>query len=179
MISFLSNPNDATYKLQFDWKEGHLVVSLIGESFLYQYKIVEKDKERFRPKTIVQFNSLLSPEEQSVKTEGMDGLLIRIFRETYDENGKRIENEPISEDFYAPIHQVEVHGLIVSEKESDTVSENSDTTDATDEQTNENPNDTNDQKTGTEAGFQTGQADSTNNATSPASEVEDAGKELE
>ncbi|MCQ6273513.1 G5 domain-containing protein [Bacillus sp. V3B] len=118
------NPNDSTYKLQFDWNDHDLVVSLTGTSFLYEYKVVEKEKETFQPKTIVQFNSQLSSGEQSVKTEGKDGLLIRIYRETYDEKGKRIKNERISEDFYAPIHQVEVRSLISSESAADTANDN-------------------------------------------------------
>ncbi len=54
------------------------------------------------------------------------------MREIYTENNELIQTESISEDFYPPVHQVEVHGLIV--KQSDTTT-NNDSTNATDTQT--------------------------------------------
>ena len=38
-----------------------------------------------------------------------------MVRKIYTENNGLIQTESISEDFYPPVHQVEVHGLIVSD----------------------------------------------------------------
>ncbi len=35
-----------------------------------------------------------------------------MYREHYDENGKLLKKELISEDFYPPVHQIEIQGLI-------------------------------------------------------------------
>lgn len=129
-----SNPNEATYVIKVEWKKNSVKVSLLGSSFLNQYQIKTKGKQTFKPKTIVQFNPQLTPLQKIVEEEGKEGLLIKVIRETYDENGQLLKTEEISEDFYAPIHRVEVQGLIVEEGNS---SENKEqTTDDSDEETN-------------------------------------------
>lgn len=133
------NENDGPYKVYFDKTNANLVISLIGPSFLNQYKIIEKDKKTFKPKTIVQFNPQLSPIEKIVKTAGKDGRLVRLYRETYDENGERLKEEKVSEDFYPPVHQVEIRGLIKDESTSS--SENSDTNGEIENQTSQSTND--------------------------------------
>ena len=109
-----------------------LVVSLQGPSFLQQYKITTQDQQNFKPKTIVQFNPELSSTQKIVEKEGKEGQSIKVVREIYSENNELIQKESISEDFYPPVHQVEVHGLIV--KQSDTTT-NNDSATATDTQT--------------------------------------------
>ena len=109
-----------------------LVFSLKGPSFLQQYKIITKDQQNFTPKTIVQFNPELSPTQKIVEKEGKEGQFIKVVREIYSENNELIQKENISEDFYPPVHQVEVHGLIVKQSETTT---NNDSANATDTQT--------------------------------------------
>lgn len=129
------NENDGPYKVYFDKTNSHLVISLIGPSFLNQYKIIEKDEKTFKPKTIVQFNPQLNPIEKIVKAAGKDGHLKRIYRETYDENGERLKEEKVSEDFYPPVHQVEIRGLI--KEESASSSDNSEIENQTSQSTND------------------------------------------
>lgn len=133
------NENDGPYKVYFDKTNTNLVISLIGPSFLNQYKIIEKDEKTFKPKTIVQFNPQLSPIEKIVKTAGKDGRLVRIYRETYGENGERLKEVKVSEDFYPPVHQVEIRGLIKDESTSS--SDNSDTNGEVEYQTSQSTND--------------------------------------
>ncbi|USK53924.1 VanW family protein [Cytobacillus solani] len=132
------NENDGSYKVSIEKTDSNLVISLIGPSFLNQYKIIEKDEKIFKPKTIVQFNPQLSPIEKSVKTEGKEGRFVRIYRETYDEKGERLKEEKLSEDFYPPVHQVEVRGLIKDESTSST--DNNDTAGELENQTSQSMN---------------------------------------
>ncbi|MED3549166.1 hypothetical protein [Cytobacillus praedii] len=133
------NENDGSYKVFFEKTNSNLVISLKGPSFLNQYKIIEKDEKTFKPKTIVQFNPQLSPIEKSVKTEGKEGRFVRIYRETYDEKGERLKEVNMSEDFYPPVHQVEVRGLIKDESTSST--ENHDKADELENKTSQSTND--------------------------------------
>ena len=126
------NGNESSYKILIEAKDDRLVISLKGPSFLQQYKITTQDQQNFTPKTIVQFNPELSPTQKIVEKEGKEGQFIKVVREIYTENNELIQKESISEDFYPPVHQVEVHGLIV--KQSDTTT-NNDSATATDTQT--------------------------------------------
>lgn len=123
------NPNKFSYFIEFENKEGTFNVYLKGPSFLYQYIITARDKENFQPKTIRQFNPLLGPTEIKVKVEGKEGQLIRVYREHIDELGNKIKEELIAEDFYPPIHRVEIGGLIINEGQSTTEEENADLSD--------------------------------------------------
>ena len=121
-----SNPNKFSYFIEFEEKDGKLYVNLNGPSLLNQYVITFEDQESFKPKTILQFNPQLGPKEIRVKTEGKDGQLIKVYREHLDEKGKLIEKERIAEDFYAPIHRIEVSGLIVNEGDSTSETDDND-----------------------------------------------------
>lgn len=113
-----SNPNEYSYIIEFEKKNDSLHVYLKGPEFLNSYIISPKDKETFKPKIIRQFNPQLGPTEIKVKVEGKEGQLIKVYREHQDEKGEIIKKELISEDFYPPIHQVEVQGLIIKEGNS-------------------------------------------------------------
>lgn len=106
-----SNPNDSQYELQFEKKNQSLIVSLKGPRFLNEYTITLEDEKTIGQKTIKQFSPLLPDGAIKVKTEGKNGLYIKVFRESHDENGALLQKKLISEDFYAPLHRIELHGL--------------------------------------------------------------------
>lgn len=110
-----SNPNEFSYFLEFEKKNDSIHVYLKGPEFLNGYVILPEGKETFEPKIIRQFNPQLGPTEIKVKVEGKEGQLIKVYREHQDEKGEVLKKELISEDFYPPIHQVEVQGLIINE----------------------------------------------------------------
>lgn len=114
-----SNPNDSEYALQFVKKGQSLIVSLKGPEFLNEYTISLEDEKTFAPKTIKQFSPLLEKGGVKVKSEGQNGLFVKVFRESHDENGALLQKKLISEDFYAPLHRIELHAL----KESTSTSE--------------------------------------------------------
>lgn len=111
------NPNDHTYTLESHIVDQALHMTLKGPSFLYTYKIVFEDRETVKKKTIVQYDSLLSRGQIRTGFAGADGVLIKVYRKTIDENGVDIDRELIAEDFYPPLHRVEVRSLIEKDVE--------------------------------------------------------------
>lgn len=108
-----SNPNEFSYFIEFSEENNGIEVSLRGPELLYRYVVTTDEKESFKPKIIRQFNPNLGPTEIKVKVEGKEGQLIKVYKEHLDEQGNMIKKELVAEDFYPPIHQIEVQGLIV------------------------------------------------------------------
>ncbi len=107
----ISNVTDYEYILEFNHLGDQLTVSFTGPAYLYQYKIIEKNHETFKPKNILQYDAKLEPDQQVVRKKGQEGLLINIIREILDQNGALLNREFISEDFYPPVHAVVATGL--------------------------------------------------------------------
>ncbi|ANB61047.1 G5 domain-containing protein [Anoxybacteroides amylolyticum] len=105
------NPNTTAYTLQFQTVGNGFRVTLYGLPFAYQYVIKTGEVEYFPPKTVVQYNPSLKPGERYVKDSGRQGMLVKVKKETYDENKQLVGTEVISEDFYPPVHATEVRGL--------------------------------------------------------------------
>ncbi|SFB16333.1 MULTISPECIES: G5 domain-containing protein [unclassified Bacillus (in: firmicutes)] len=105
-----SNPNTSDYMVELQWNGQELSVKLVGEALLYDYKIVTKNKADYEPKTIKQYSPHLATGQKKVKQKGEKGYMITVHREIYD-NGQLLKTEPISEDFYAPVPQIEIHAL--------------------------------------------------------------------
>ncbi len=105
------NPNDRAYTFEWKMEGDRMQVTLIGPPFIYQYALKTDPIEYYDPKTIVQYSALLKPNEKRIKEEGKKGMLIRLYKEVYDRNRTLVETVLVSEDFYPPIHRVEVRGL--------------------------------------------------------------------
>lgn len=122
-IDFIfANPNETPYTIQIESVDHTLIFSLKGQSFLNRYVILTEDEQSFKPKTIKQYNSLLKPGEKVIERQGKEGLYITVLRETHDEKGALLKSEVISKDFYPPVHQIEVTGLVTNAAE-ETVAE--------------------------------------------------------
>jgi hypothetical protein len=115
----LANPNKTTYTLALQLQGDKLVVTLTGQKFAYNYKISTKDEQKLKFKTIVQYSPLLLPGKTKVQTQGVEGQVIKVYRDIY-QGGAFIKSELISEDYYPPSYQVELHGLAGSEQVSET-----------------------------------------------------------
>lgn len=112
------NPNASTYTIELDWKSPNLEVSVKGAPFLYKYSIHTLDKQEFQPRMIKQFSPLLSAGQKSVKVEGSPGFIVKVVRETHSEKGELMKTEVLSEDFYPPVHRIEVHPLGIAANET-------------------------------------------------------------
>ncbi|MBB6445862.1 G5 domain-containing protein [Bacillus benzoevorans] len=111
MDLIIANPNDDEYVLEFKQADNQLHVSLAGPELLYQYKIVLSEKETFKPKNIFQYDAKLAYGQQKVKTQGTEGFLQKVYRETVDSTGVTTDRELLSEDFYPPIHTVVLQSI--------------------------------------------------------------------
>lgn len=100
------NPNPTTYKLTFEWQTDTLVATLNGPAFPLQFR-PKVEEEVLSPDTIVQYSASLSGNNKTIVEEGEDGLLIKTFRETLDQDDRVIKTEKLLEDFYPPVHRVE------------------------------------------------------------------------
>ena len=109
-----ANPNNNMYELSFSYSGGKLVASISGTKFLYDYKMVADGKALFKPKTIKQFSPLLKNGQVNIVEEGKEGAIIKIYREIYSQ-GNLIDTIVMSEDYYPPVHRVEVHALPASQ----------------------------------------------------------------
>lgn len=122
------NPNNSSYSMAFNLKASELEVSIIGIPLLYNYSISTADKQEFEPRTIKQYSPLLEQGQKSVEVEGSAGILVKVFRETYNQKGELLKSELLSEDFYPPVHRVEIVALTPAAQATvSTADENADT----------------------------------------------------
>ncbi|WP_318508186.1 VanW family protein [Bacillus sp. T3] len=106
-----TNPNESNYEITLQLEGNTLTAYLKGSTFLNHYVLKLADKKEYKPKTIVQYSPLLSPGEVKVEQTGSNGVTIKVFRQTYGEKEEWLRDELISEDYYPPLHRIEIHGL--------------------------------------------------------------------
>ena len=104
------NPNSSSYEIELQWMNNTLVIQLKGSKFLYDYKVNLGETQQYKPKTIVQYNPLLKSGIQ-VQQEGTNGLLVKVYREVNGEAGELIDKVLVAEDYYPPVHRIEIHRL--------------------------------------------------------------------
>jgi hypothetical protein len=102
------NPNETAYQIELSIKSEELQVSVKGAPLLYEYTITSTDKQEFKPRTIKQYSALLKQGQKSVEQEGAPGLLVTMNREIYGKDGDLLKTELLSEDFYPPVHRIEI-----------------------------------------------------------------------
>ncbi|MDF0726756.1 VanW family protein [Cytobacillus sp. S13-E01] len=105
------NPNTTEYTFQLELFKDRLYTSITGVPFIFGYQVIIDTIQAFEPRTVLQYKSTVSIGEVVVKEAGTKGFLIPIFRLTLDESFDIIEKIKIAEDFYPPIHRVEIHSL--------------------------------------------------------------------
>ncbi|MBB5324579.1 hypothetical protein HNQ34_001676 [Anoxybacillus tepidamans] len=104
------NPNSSSYTLELQLINNGFKVTLKGLPFINKY-MIKLDVEHFAPKTIIQYSPTLQPNETRLKQEGKQGTLVKVKKEVYDEQNHLLKTELIAEDFYPPVHKIEIHGL--------------------------------------------------------------------
>lgn len=106
----LFNPNYLSYDVKLEMKNNELHASLEGEPFLYSYSSSVKDPQQFKPKIVVQYATSLLPGTRQTIESGENGQLVKVFREiTW--KGQSIKSLLLGEDFYPPVHGVELRGF--------------------------------------------------------------------
>ncbi|MGF2617267.1 hypothetical protein FZC84_05385 [Rossellomorea vietnamensis] len=106
-----ANPNNNDYLIVLELLDNQLYAKLIGFPLATDYKVTLKDKEEFPQKKIVQYNPFLEKNVVQVPEEGRKGILIKVFRQSIGDTGDIIEEKLMAEDFYPPVHRIEIHSL--------------------------------------------------------------------
>lgn len=106
----IANPNKLPYFLELTIEGQNLKVTLKGQKFLYEYKIIAKDEQKLEPKTIIQYSPQISPGKTIVQNNGAEGKAVKIYREVY-QGEQLIKSEFLSEDYYSPVYKVVIKGL--------------------------------------------------------------------
>lgn len=122
------NPNKMQYTLELSIENSNFIVTLKGEKFLYDYKIIKKDEKVLKPKTIIQYSPLVLPGKIKVENDGADGKIVKVYREIY-QGSQLVESQFLSEDYYAPVYRVEVYGLVGIDQQGATQNTNITSTD--------------------------------------------------
>ncbi|QOR65705.1 VanW family protein [Cytobacillus suaedae] len=105
------NPNTTEYIISLELFEDRLYVSVTGSPFIYDYKVMMETRS-FNPRTILQFKSSIPEGETLIQTEGTKGFLVPVYRLTMQDSIDIVEKTKIAEDFYPPIHRVELKSII-------------------------------------------------------------------
>ncbi|RDU35042.1 hypothetical protein DRW41_19875 [Neobacillus piezotolerans] len=108
------NPNVYPFELTFTFNGKKLTAEIKGSKFLYEYKAVADGEETFQPRVIKQFSPYLKSGQVRITEEGRPGSIIKIYREIYSQ-GNLLDTQFIGEDYYSPVHRVEVHALPAGE----------------------------------------------------------------
>ena len=103
------NENPADYTVELKAVNNKLYGAIKGLPLAYDYKSILKNKKVLEPKTILQFSPNLPYGQMQVKQSGEKGEFIQMYRVTYNEQSEQLKEEKISEDFYPPVHRIEVY----------------------------------------------------------------------
>ncbi|MFC5603951.1 VanW family protein [Sporosarcina koreensis] len=105
-----TNPNKTEFTIRAAWSAGAIHLSIEGLPFYYIYEPSMTNIESFKPRTIRQYSSFVHDGQVVVSQEGEEGMEA-IVKRKMSVDGQIVETEDISEDFYAPIHRIEIYPL--------------------------------------------------------------------
>ncbi|TWT09011.1 VanW family protein [Planomicrobium sp. CPCC 101079] len=111
-----TNPNASSFTLNAAFEGNSLAVTLTGFPLVYEYALQTGSKETVKPRLIKQYSAFVSS-GKAVEEEGSEGIRIQVLRSIVSE-GKELEIETVSTDFYPPVNRVELHPLAVALPES-------------------------------------------------------------
>ncbi|WP_416151367.1 VanW family protein [Salipaludibacillus sp. HK11] len=103
------NPNPIEYQLQLEYSNNELSVQLVGDPFPYLISVDVKKEDSINPKTIVQYSDELLKGATEVVEYGEEGLNYELVRSMTSPVSDETETELIAEDYYTPVHRVEIH----------------------------------------------------------------------
>ena len=108
-----TNPNAGSVTLGIALDSSTLAAELSGLPLVYDYEIQTGAEETVEPRLIKQYSSFVSS-GKVVKEEGRNGMRINVLRTVFND-GAELEVQPVSTDFYPPVHKIEVHALKAAE----------------------------------------------------------------
>ncbi|MCG7345001.1 VanW family protein [Sporosarcina sp. ACRSL] len=121
-----TNPNKTDFTIRSAWSAGAIHLSIEGRPFYYSYEPSTTNIETYKPRTMRQYSAFIDDGQVVVSQEGKEGIEA-IVQRTRSVDGQVVDTEQISEDFYAPIHRIEVHPLVKGNASQTTDAENVET----------------------------------------------------
>lgn len=106
-----TNTNSSEYTITLSVSGTSLTGELKGGPLPYTYEVEQVEMQTLSPKTVVQYSATIPGSGTRVKEPGQNGSYVQLVRTATDAEGKIMETIVYSEDFYAPIQRVELHGL--------------------------------------------------------------------
>lgn len=100
------NGNPYMYKLLFSIKDNGFIVELEGKPFLQKYIISLENENSIEPKTVKQYDESLKVGQSKIVEKGEKARSVTVLRRTVD-NGGKISEEILSQDYYRPIYRIE------------------------------------------------------------------------
>ncbi|WP_372869633.1 hypothetical protein [Planomicrobium okeanokoites] len=108
-----TNVNASAFNLQLSADGTRLTSQIAGMPFVNTYEILTGGKQELEPRLIRQFSAFVTS-GTVVEEEGSDGVIVEVSR-AIKSDGKELEVEVISTDFYPPVHRIEVYPLTKAE----------------------------------------------------------------
>ncbi|WP_252502822.1 VanW family protein [Sporosarcina sp. Marseille-Q4943] len=105
-----TNPNKTEFNIRASWSAGVIHLSIEGQPFYYTYEPSISNIESYKPRTVRQYSAFVNDGQVVVSQEGNEGVEAVVTR-TLSVDGQVVDTENISEDFYAPVHRIEIHPL--------------------------------------------------------------------
>ncbi|MGE6367602.1 VanW family protein [Planococcus kocurii] len=104
-----TNPNNSSFTLNLSKTSDSLRTSIIGLPLLYDYAIGITEQTDIEPRLIKQYSAFVKSGNQ-VKEKGVAGKGLTVIRTVLDDSDA-LEVETVSNDFYPPVHRVEIYPL--------------------------------------------------------------------
>ncbi|MCM2606012.1 VanW family protein [Rossellomorea marisflavi] len=119
------NARDTAYTVTFSLHDNTLKGQISGMAMPYEYKVRMTGKKEYPPRVVKQFSAFIPQGVLATTQEGKKGQLISVYRDKHSSEGEVIDEERISEDFYAPANRVEIWPLNAGEADVTLSDENS------------------------------------------------------
>ncbi|WP_394119732.1 VanW family protein [Planococcus donghaensis] len=104
-----TNPNDSSFTLNLSKSSDSVNASISGYPFVYSYAIGITEETDIQPRLIKQYSAFVTSGNK-VEETGLSGKRLNVIR-TILEDDEPLEVETVSNDFYPPVHRVEVYPL--------------------------------------------------------------------
>ena len=104
-----TNPNSSSFTLNLSKSGDLLNASISGYPLVYTYAIGITEEIDIQPRLIKQYSAFVTSGNQ-VEEKGLSGKRLNVIRTVLDDD-EPLEIETVSNDFYPPVHRVEVYPL--------------------------------------------------------------------
>ncbi len=119
------NRNFYPYTLLFSYEDNMLSVSLEGISFPFSFSAVTKNERIVTPRKIVHFSAEKEADDRQVMRNGKNGYFAEVYHQQRNKDSNELINEQLLfEDFYPPVHRIELWSLQDKPSDEQTLGDN-------------------------------------------------------